>query len=128
MEEPRIYRYDENNDFFHQLTCLGIFLHTYRGTRVRIDIAKDIEVNPSNPKRPRARTFSYSYEANYPKGAEIWRYCSPHDKGEAEGKAPHHKFHHKHDFTKDPKGEVILLGDDEWPHVGEFFEEILRSF
>ena len=128
METPRVYKYEKLNEYFHTLTCLKIFVHTYKGTRVRIDIKKDMTVDPSNPKRPRARTFRYSYNANIPGGSDLIRYCSPHEDWEQEGSAPHHKHHHKHDFTKGPKEKITLLGDDEWPHVGEFFEEVLNSF
>ena len=128
MEEPRGYVYEQLNERYHTLSCLRIFLHTHKGTRVRIDISKDIEVDPSIPSRPRARTFAYSYNVNIPNGRELMRYCSPHDDAHEEGSAPHHSYHHRHDFSKNPRGEITLLGKDEWPHVGEFFEEVLSRF
>jgi hypothetical protein len=127
METPRFYTHEILNEYFHALNCIKIFVHTYKGTRVRVDIKKDVEIDPSTPKRLRARTFKYSYSANIPGGLPLIRYCSPHDDFEEEGSAPHHAYHHRHDFTKNPKGEVIVLGNDEWPHVGEFFEEVLST-
>ena len=128
METPRVYSYQIDTEFDHKLFCLGIILCTYRGTRVRVDIEKGIEVDPSNPKRPRAQTFDYTYSTNIAGGQRLFRYCAPHDDRDEGGAPPHHAFHHKHDFTKKTKGEVIVLGDDEWPHVGEFFEEVLGRF
>lgn len=128
METPRVYSYRINTEFDHELTGLGIIFHTYHGTRIRVDISKGIEVDPSNIRRPRARTFDYTYSANIAGGQRLFRYCSPHGDHEEEGSAPHHAFHHKHDFTKGPKGDVILIGDDEWPHVGEFFDEVLSRY
>ena len=128
MEIPKVYIHKNITDYEYQLDCIGIFLYTYRGTRLRVDIRKVIEVDPSNPRRPKARTFKYTYSANIAGGQRLFRYCSPHRDDEEEGKAPHHSYHHKHDYTKNPKGEVILIGSDEWPHVGEFFEEVLSRF
>jgi hypothetical protein len=128
METPRLYAYNEDTPYHHTLICTHIFLQTYKGTRIRVDIEKDIEVDRSNPKRTRARTFGYTYSANLPGKGELIRYCGPHGDWEEEGSAPHHKRHHKHDFRKNPKGEVSLLGEDDWPHVGEFLEEVLSSF
>ncbi|MBI3295878.1 MAG: hypothetical protein HYZ71_14225 [Deltaproteobacteria bacterium] len=127
METVRTYDHDTDEDNFYNLTCFGIFFHTYRGTRIRVDLEKDIEIDSINRNRRRARTYTYTYSANYPGQSEIIRYCGPHG-DEREAGAPHHKRHHKHDYRKDPKGEVILLGDDEWPHVGEFLQEVLSSF
>ncbi len=128
METPRNYRYEQVTPSWHVLSCPMIIFHTYKGTRVRADIHKDIEVDLSNPKRLRARTFRYSYNANIPGKAVLIRYCSPHDDWEEEGSASHHAHHHRHDFATNPKGEVKILGPDNWPHVGEFFEEILNTF
>ncbi len=128
MEVPRNYQYQTVTPYYHILSCHKIFIHTYKNTRLRVDITKDIEIDPSNPKRPRARTFKYSYNANIPGGGELIRYCSPHEDWEEEGSAPHHRRHHKHDFRKNPKGEITLIGDNDWPHVGEFIEEILLMF
>ena len=89
---------------------------------------KVVEIDRTNRNRPWARTYQYKYNANITGGTPLLRYCSPHEDYEEEGAAPHHSHHHKHDFTKNPKGDVTLLGPDEWPHVGEFFEEILGRF
>lgn len=128
MEEVRTYTYQEITDRYHLLLCQGIFFHTYNGTLVRVDIEKDIEVDPEPIGRPRARTSSYTYSANLPRIGPLIRYCSPHQDWEEEGSAPHHAFHHRHDYTKNPKGDVRILPDDSWPHVGEFLEEVLKSF
>lgn len=127
MEIPRVYSFQSFNEFEKTLSCFGIFVQTYRGTRVRIDLEKIIEIDPSNPRRLRARTHTYKYSANIPNGRKLIRYCSPHQDWEEEGAAPHHADHHRHDFTKG-KEEITILGKDDWPHVGEFFEEVLGRF
>lgn len=127
METPRVYKYEWITDQYLNLSCAQIILNTYIGTRVRVDIDKDVEVDDSNPKRPKARTYSYSYSANIPGGKNLIRYCSPHEDWEEEGAALHHKHHHKHDFTVQPT-QILLLAADEWPHVSQFFDEVLSSF
>jgi hypothetical protein len=70
--------------------------------------------------KKRAKTFNYSYNAWDPKtNKNLIRYCSPH--------LDHNKFHHKHDYTVDPD-ETNKIGNDEWPHVSEFLEEVLTNF
>ncbi len=128
MASPKVYSVTTFTELEKRLTCEGMIVQTYRGTRVRIDIRKGIEIDPANTKRPRARTYNYTYSVNIPGGSKLIRYCSPHEDWEEEGAAPHHRHHHRHDFTKNPKGDVTLLGKDEWPHVGEFFEEVLGLF
>ncbi len=128
METVRTYMLDKLTDQYWTLTCKPLFLLTYKGNRIRVDIEKDIEIDPTVPNRPRARTFSYSYSAIRPGSANLIRYCSPHDDGHLKGSAPHHEFHHRHDFTKDPKGQITILGSDDWPHVSEFLDEVLRTF
>src|SRR5690606_13426128 len=105
-----------------------LFLRTHRGTVVRVDIEKEVEIDLTIDTRPRARTHGYSYSAIIPRSGTLIRYCSPHDDSHIEGSAPHHKFHHKHDFTKGPAGAITLLGDDEWPHVGQLLDEVLGRF
>lgn len=128
METPRFYAHKVENELSHSLVCPGIIFLTYRQTRVRAEIEKYVEIDPSNPFRSRARTYAYTYNANIVGGEKLIRYCSPHQDWEKEGSAPHHRHHHKHDFTKNSKGDVQILGDDNWPHVGEFFEEVLGRF
>lgn len=128
METPRVYTHKIENEVTQTLRAAGIIFLTYRGSRVRVDIKKTLEINLSNPKRPRARTFEYRYAASRPNQSPLIRYCSPHGNWEEEGTAPHHRYHHKHDYTKNPKGDVTILGDDDWPHVGEFLEEVLQRF
>lgn len=126
MESVRTYSHSNDTEFDYKLRCEGIFFHTYHGTRIRVDLAKDLEIDPTNPKRRRARVERYTYSANLPGRGPLIRYCSPHDRWELEGSAPHHRFHHKHDFTSGQ--EVITKTGDNWPHVGEFLEEVLKSF
>ena len=66
METVRTYRHEKITDLHHTLTCTEIIFITDRNTRVRVDIEKDIEIDPRIPHRPRAKTFSYKYSANIP--------------------------------------------------------------
>ena len=71
MESPKLYTLKFLTEFELELECSGIIVHTYRGTRVRIDIKKRVETDPSNQKRPRARTYGYKYSANIPIGIKL---------------------------------------------------------
>jgi hypothetical protein len=130
MDPPRTYRVEkltqEGSDLI--LSCHSAFLTTEKGTRIRVDIEKIVEVDDTLPNRKKARTYSYSYSANIPGGDKLIRYCSPHEDGEEEGSAPHHKHHHKHDFTKKPEIKIIVLEADSWPHVGDFLKEVRETF
>lgn len=48
------------------LECKGIIFNTYSGNKVRVDITKDVEIDDSVPRRTRALTVGYSYNANMP--------------------------------------------------------------
>lgn len=121
MLQPKHYALITRTDFFYILECKDIRLRTYKGNTVRVDIYKEIEVDPSNKSKQRARTSGYSYGANrpHPNGAPLIRYCSPH--------FDHNKYHHKHDYTKTPP-TIVEVSQDEWPHVGEFFNEVLQNY
>ncbi len=128
METRRSYVYDKWTDRYATLECKGMILLTSHGSRIRIDIEKEILIDSTNSVRPRARTYSYSYSAISPGRHTLIRYCSPHDDAHVEGSASHHRFHHKHDFARSSQGVITLLGSDEWPHVSEFLDEVLQSF
>jgi len=124
---PQDYIYNQHTPYFHSLQAIGLQFRTYKRSLVRIDIRKFIEVSPDHTSgQPWARTFSYSFNANIPRIGNLIRYDSPHDDTDSTP-IDHHRFHHKHDFTKTPP-EVIRIPDDKWPHVGEFFHEVLSSF
>lgn len=120
MVVPQVYSVLRPTDRFYQLICENILVTTYKGTRVRIDLSKDVLIEDQHG-RLRARTYGYSYNANLPNpdGRNLIRYDSPHD--------DHNRFHHKHEFTTHPP-QVIRIGDDDYPHVGEFFNEVLERF
>jgi hypothetical protein len=120
MASLKLYTVSRLTDRFYQLQCENILMTTYQGTQVRIDIRKDVLIDDQHG-RLRAKTFAYSYNANLPNpdGRNLIRYDSPHD--------DHSQFHHKHEFTNSPP-QVIRIGDDEYPHVGEFIKEVLERF
>lgn len=126
MESPRIYNKNWLNELHLFLSCTRIIVTTYRGSRIRIDIEKDVEVDDSIPGRLRAKTFGYKYSANRPGEPSLIRYCSPHWDANPEKAPDHHRYHHKHDFTRGK--EIITKTGNDWPHVGEFFEEVLKNF
>jgi hypothetical protein len=121
MQAPKTYKLEKHTAQFYELSCEGIMITTFKQTLVRVDIRKEVEIDDSSPNRLRARTIGYSYSVNLPNpdGRNLIRYCSPH--------IDHNKFHHKHDFTKKPP-QTIRIGDDEYPHVGEFLNEVLANF
>lgn len=93
-------------------------LITTKGTSIQINIEKEVEVQPGG-RKPVARTEGYSYQAWIKGGNNLVRYCSPHKN--------HNQFHHKHDFTKNPAA-IIQMEIDTWPHVSEFFDELINNF
>lgn len=106
-------------------------IRTNKGTIVRVDISKDVEVRNIGRKKT-AKTDSYTYSAShprsahYPKGQELIRYCSPHDDLDRKNVAPHHPHHHKHDYEKN---EIFYpLDDKSIPHVSDFLEEVIQRF
>ncbi|MGK5086617.1 hypothetical protein WDW86_03595 [Bdellovibrionota bacterium FG-2] len=129
METPKAaYQVTQLTPRFYTLECAGIIFRTYLSNRVRVDIYKEILVDDSNPRRRRARTIGYSYNANTPQGANLIRYDSPDPLSTLGTNSPHHhSYHHKHDESVSPS-RIIRIEDDEYPHVGEFFDEILSRF
>ena len=129
METPRVaYKVVQVTPRFYTLECAGIIFHTYQSNRIRVDIYKEVLVDDTQPRRKRARTIGYNYNANTPQGANLIRYESPDPPAEIGPKSPyHHRFHHKHDDTVNPP-LITRIGDDEYPHIGEFFDEVLARF
>ncbi len=119
MTVVKTYTIFKHTTRYYEIQCQQIPMRTYKGTDVRIDIKKDILVDEVNG-RLQARTVAYSYNANLPNpnGQNLIRYCSPHE--------DHNQFHHKHIFMPTP--QVLKIEDDEYPHVGEFLNEVLETF
>jgi hypothetical protein len=104
------------------LTCEKILMiGTASGIAVRCDIVKSAELDYT---RTRARTLTYSYNANIPRGNVLFRYCSP-DPGKSLDPKNHHTFHHKHDFSSG-KEIITQSSQTDWYHVQEFFDEVLK--
>ena len=121
------YVYTKVTENFHTLEAIGLIFRSYKGTQIRFDIRKDVEVDTKHTSgKPWARTYGYSYNANIPGGKNLIRYDSPHDDADSTP-IDHHKFHHKHDYTKDPP-EIVRIPEDQWPHVNEFLLEVLSRF
>jgi len=122
MDQPKLYQKELPSDRWLILECEGIQFNTHNGNKVRVDIHKDAVIDPSIPNRPRARTFTYRFNCSNQMDA-LLRYDGP-DLEIGPRTPSHHSFHHKHDFTSGR--EVITRSeDDEWPHVHEFFNEVL---
>ena len=121
MQAAKSYHVTRHTDQYYEMTCTGILFQSFNQNLVRVDIHKDLEIEDSLKSKLKARTLGYSYSANKPNpdGRNLIRYCSPHP--------DHNRFHHRHDYTKVPT-EVIRIGDDAFPHVGEFLNEVLRTF
>lgn len=105
-------------DQYYQLRIDKLELVTTKGTSIYINIEKDVEVQAGGSKDV-ARTVGYSYQAWIKGGKNLIRYCSPHES--------HNKFHHKHDYQKDPINP-IPINSDNWPHVNEFLDELIDNF
>ena len=128
MDQPKQYRYEWANSNYLVLKCHGIDFTTYSGNKVRVDLYKDVDIDDSNPKRLRARTSGYSYNANRPGVGNLIRYDSPDLAVTVAQSTPfHHQFHHKHDWTSGVE-QIIRISDDNWPHVHEFLNEVLSTF
>lgn len=119
-DEPRIYntKYSEDSIFI-LLLCTGIKFKTYSGLWLRCDVSKTAKKDMAS----RAKTVRYSYTVSSNTSC-IFRYDSPDpDKTEFDSEN-HHTYHHKHDYRT---GEELItkIPDDTWPHVNEFFDEVL---
>ncbi len=125
MVTVKTYIHRKLTPFFLILRAENIVIRTTKGNSIRVDIRKNVEIDPSNKKRPRARTYDYTYSASIPGGSKLFRYCSPH--GDVKSNLPdHHKFHHKHVYDGD-RETIERIDDDKWPHVNEFLQEVLES-
>lgn len=120
MATPKMYTVTKVTDRFYTLSCEDIQFTTYNSTRLRVDLRKDVLIEERHG-RLMAKTFGYSYNANRPNpdGRNVIRYDSPH--------SDHNQYHHRHDYTVDPP-VITKIGDDEYPHVGEFLNEVLVTF
>jgi len=105
-------------DQYYQIRIDKLELISAKGTYISINIEKDIEVQAGGSKDV-ARTVGYSYQSWLKGGGNLIRYCSPHES--------HNKFHHKHDYMKDPINPIPVV-NDEWPHVNEFFDELIDNY
>ena len=128
MIQPRSYKLTQITANYLLLECTDIQFTTYAGNKVRVDITKDVEIDDSNPKRLKALTSGYSYNANKPGVGNLLRYDSPDSPAQLGPKSPaHHYHHHKHEWV-DGEEQITHIGDDDWPHVDEFIREVLSDF
>ena len=110
-------KYITDNYYILELNRLEVL--TLKGTKIFIKIEKDIYIKEGVRKKV-AKLYAYSYHSWFKEtNKNILRYCSPHE--------DHNKFHHRHDYTHDPM-RTIKINEDEWPHVSEFLEEIIKNF
>lgn len=126
MDHPHSYKHTQVTAEYLLLQCHGIIFTSYQGNKVRVDITKDVEIDTSNPKRLLARTFGYSYNAVEQRTGNRIRYDSP-DSVFTPATPYHHRFHHKH-VEQNGKETITRVPNDEWPHVDEFFREVLSAF
>jgi hypothetical protein len=115
------YKIEKITENYYTMEIERLEIKTHAQNTVWVKIEKDIDVQ-AGATRKIAKTHAYSYHCwikNGEKKKDLIRYCGPH--------LDHNKFHHKHDFTKNPPS-VTRIGDDEWPHVSDFFDEVLKSF
>ena len=117
---PQVYFVNKLTDQNIELTIRNLILRSQNGNEIEFKIEKTVELDIGY-KRPRARTFDYSYHALRPRplGLNLIRYCSPHD---------HRPFHHKHVYDDEGKLETVEVPDGAWPHVSEFFDEVLGRY
>lgn len=117
---PTEYTVRKLTDQNWELSLVGLVLRSERGTEIEFKIEKSIEIDIDYARR-RARTYDYSYHAFLPKpvGLNLVRYCSPHE---------HRPYHHKHLYNEDGSYQIAIVANEAWPHVSDFFEEVLRSF
>ena len=128
MDVPHQYNQKRITQNYLLLECIGIIFTTYNGNKVRVDITKDVEIDDENPKRLKALTVGYSYNANSPKMGNLCRYDSADQPSQlGPGSPPHHYFHHKHVWISG-KEQILKIEDDQWPHVDEFIQEVLRNY
>jgi len=113
------YKEERVTDNYYTLELDRLGLITNKGTRVYIKVEKDIHVK-AGARKPIAKLYEYSYHAwDSVSKRNLLRYCSPHE--------DHNRFHHRHDYSENPM-ITTQVADDEWPHVSEFFDELINSF
>lgn len=86
-----------------------------------IDVTKKLCILDGEDETATVRTFAYTYNAVLTGVGNILRYCSPHH--------DHHCFHHKHTydvFRGDRTGTVTKEDAENWPTLGQVFEELYR--
>jgi hypothetical protein len=97
---------------------MSITIH-FQHKSLKLEIDKTVEIRQLGPQDV-ARTFSYSYNVSDSVGS-IFRYCSPHH---------HRKYHHKHVYDlitrNESKKSPLRIGEDEYPHINEVIEELLK--
>ena len=122
------YKITKYTSQFWQMDLLKVRIRTRKGTEITLDIEKEIEIDDSVPKRPRARTGMYRYVASKPNpdGRCILRCDSPHEDATEPGSPDHHKYHHKHDYRTSPQF-IVKFPDDGWPHASDFLEEVVSE-
>ena len=130
MVAPRGYTKTRYTPIYMELECVGALFRTWnKGTEIRVDIRKQVEIRQLPSGREEARTYAYSYNANLPRGTNVLRYCSPHDADVFDASVPnHHKYHHRHDWSSGSLQIDLIQDLDQIPHVGEFLNEVLQSF
>lgn len=110
-------------DNFYTLEIKKAELKTQKENIVFIKIEKDVEIEEGIRKK-KARTYGYSYQCWRKLGngtdESLIRYCSPH--------LNHNKFHHKHEDLAVPPQPILIKTGDEWPHVSEFLDEVIKRF
>jgi len=122
---PQIkYKDDRITDNYYTLVLDRAEVRTQKGNTVFVKIEKDVEVQQGARKKI-ARTYGYSYHCWQKNGdgtdQNLIRYCSPHP--------DHNKFHHKHEYlATSAQSKLIRIDDDEWPHVNEFLDEVIKRF
>jgi len=116
-QNPR-YQISKPTTHFYQMKLDHLQIKTFKANIVFVYISKDIEIQDGARKKI-SRTDAYTFQAWTKNAGSLIRYCSPHQ--------THNKFHHKHDYTTKPE-TLIKIGDDQWPHVSEFFDEIIQNF
>lgn len=129
-KNPMVYKFiwvNPSQKTHLDLECHGIELTTNLGTQVGVSIEKGVLVDRTSAKKPQAKTIYYKYHAyDLQTGRGILRYCSPESSG-----TNHHAYHHCHRFPAGSCGQggvITIVGADAWPHVGEFFNEVLMNF
>jgi hypothetical protein len=114
---PERYSVRKITDQHYELSLKNLILQNSENKSIEFKIEKTVEIDITFA-RPRARIFAYSYHALTPKpnARNLIRYCSPHD---------HRPTHHKHIYQLDGSYNVIEVSRTGFPHVSEFFDEVL---